>query len=183
MPDPSSSVAQPGYSWPSRQLPGPQTEALKRFHRDMAWVGTVKATPVTPEMTATGRGTFRWTDDGLWVMGSFAQEQFHAGRQVASWSAQYLAGYDYSRQTYVAFAADSNGRAVPFTGVVTGDLFIITSDGATVAGAPVRLRMTWDLSSSSQMKWRNEMSLGNEVWQLVEEYEMRALGEDGLAVR
>jgi hypothetical protein len=178
MPEPSPGAARREYLWPTRQLPGPETEALKRFHRDMAWSGTVKASSMTPEMTATGRGTFRWTDDGLWVIGSFSQEQFYEGRQVASWRAQYLAGYDYSRRAYVAFAADSNGRAVPFTGSIDGDRFIITSDGATIAGAPVRLRMTWDCSSPETMTWRNDMSINNGPWQLVEEYDMRPLGQE-----
>jgi hypothetical protein len=159
--------------WPLPMVPGPQTRALARFHRDVSWTGTVKATPQTPEMTASGRGTFHWTADGLWVIGEFAQDQFFEGRKVTSWSAHYIAGYDYSRQAYVAFAADSNGRAVPFTGSIEGDSFTIVSDGATIAGAPVRLRMIWDVSTPRRPRWRNEMSIAEGPWTLVEEYEMR----------
>ena len=146
------------------------------FHRDVSWRGTVKATPRTPEMTAEGRGVFHWTADGLWVLGDFSQDQFYQGRKVTSWNAHYVAGYDYSRQAYVAFACDSNGRAVPFTGRIEDSNFTITSDGATIGGAPVRLRMVWDLSpDSTDLRWRNEMSVDMGPWVLIEEYEMRPL--------
>jgi hypothetical protein len=125
-------------------------------------------------MTAQGRGTFRWSSDGLWVIGEFAQDQFHQGRKVTNWSAHYVAGYDYSRRAYVAFACDSNGRAVPFTGLVDGDTFTITSDGATIAGAPVRLRMIWEASNPQALRWRNEMSIADGPWALIEEYDMLA---------
>lgn len=165
------------YAWPMPLLPGPETRALAQFHRDVTWTGTVKATPQTPEMTAEGRGTFRWSGDGLWVIGEFAQDQFHQGRKVTSWSAHYVAGYDYSRRAYVAFACDSNGRAVPFTGRVDGDTFTITSDGATIAGAPVRLRMIWEAAPPQGLRWRNEMSVANGPWSLIEEYDMRPTSE------
>jgi hypothetical protein len=73
----------------------------------------------------------------------------------------------------VAFAADSNGRAVPFTGAIEGDRFTITSDGATIGGAQVRLRMIWDVADPARLTWCNEMSLAGGPWTLVEEYEMR----------
>jgi hypothetical protein len=155
------------------QKPGPETEALRRFHRDVTWTGTIKASGALPEMTAKGRGTFRWTDDGLWVLGDFRQDQFHEGRRVTEWSARYIAGWDFSRQAYVAFAADSNGRCVPFTGAIEGDRFTITSDGATIGGMPVRLRMIWDLTGTEAMRWRNEMSVAGAPWTLVEEYDMQ----------
>jgi hypothetical protein len=168
-------VATEVLEWPEPLRPGPETAALRRFHRDVTWTGTVKATPTTPEMTAKGRGTFRWSPDGLWVIGEFAQDQFYGGDKVTTWSAHYVAGWDYSRRAYVAFASDSNGRAVPFTGKIEGDQFIITSDGATIGGAPVRLRMIWDASDPAVMHWRNEMSLEGGAWMLIEEYEMRPM--------
>lgn len=161
--------------WPAPLRPGPQTQALKRFHRDVTWTGTVKATPTTPEMTAKGRGMFRWSADGLWVTGEFAQDQFYEGQKVTAWNAHYIAGYDYSREAYVAFAADSNGRAVAFTGKIDDDRFVITSDGATIGGAPVRLRMIWDAADPWAMRWRNEMSAAGGPWMLIEEYEMQPL--------
>ncbi len=159
--------------WPLPQLPGPETEALRRFHRDVSWTGTVKANGAVPEMTAVGWGRFRWVSDGLWVVGEFQQDQFYEGQKVAEWSAHYVAGWDYSREAYAAFAADSNGRCVSFTGTIEGDRFTITSDGATIGGMPVRLRMIWDASSPGVMNWRNEMSVAEGPWTLVEEYEMR----------
>lgn len=163
------------YAWPTPVVPGPETEALSRFHRDVTWTGTVAATPQTPEMTATGQGTFRWSADRLWIIGSFSQDQFYRGRKVTWWSAHYVVGYDYSRKTYVAFAADSNGRAVSFTGSIQGATFTLTSDGATIAGAPVRLRMVWDAADPRNLLWRNEISIAEGPWTLVEEYQMRPL--------
>jgi hypothetical protein len=159
-------------AWPLPQRPGRQTEALRRFHRNVTWTGTVKANGAVPEMTATGRGTFRWINRGLWVLGEFHQDQFYEGRKVTEWSAQYIAGWDYSRKTYVAFAADSNGRCVPFVGAIEGDRFVITSEGATIGGAPVRLRMIWDATDPAVMRWRNEMSIADGPWTLIEEYDM-----------
>jgi hypothetical protein len=154
-------------------LPGPETHALSRFHRNVTWVGTVKANGFLPEMTTKGHGTFRWLNRGLWVLGEFHQDQFRDGRKVAEWDAQYIAGWDHSRQCYVAFAAESNGRCVPFTGVIDGDRFVITSDSATIGGAPIRLRIIWDLSTPGIMHWSNEMSLSDGPWTLIEEYDMR----------
>lgn len=113
----------PRIAWPTPVSPGAQTKALERFHRDVTWTGTVKATPTAPEMSATGRGTFRWSRDGLWIVGEFQQDQFYQAEKVTQWSAHYVAGFDYSRQQYVAFACDSNGRSVPFTGLIEGDTF------------------------------------------------------------
>ncbi len=43
--------------------PGPEMDALARFHVDVTWTGTIEAGgmgPGTPAMTATGRGTHEW---------------------------------------------------------------------------------------------------------------------------
>lgn len=162
----------PAPVWPLPLRPGPEMAAMKRFHRNVTWTGTVKATPLTPEMTATGRGRFHEEVGGLWIVGEFHQDQFSEGRKVTDWGCLYIAGWDASRQTYVAFAADSNGRCVPFAGVIEGDRFTITSEGATIGGAPVRLRMIWDAGGAGAMTWRNEMSIAGGPWSLIEEYDM-----------
>jgi hypothetical protein len=171
--DAATLVAEP--TWPLPFTPGPELEALARFHRDVEWTGTVKATPTTPEMLARGSGRFRREIGGLWILGEFRQDQFHEGRKVAEWSCIYLAGWDAGRSTYVAFAADSNGRSVPFLGAIDGERFTITSEGAPIGGAPVRLRMIWDAADPRIMTWRNEMSVAGGPWTLVEDYEMRPL--------
>jgi hypothetical protein len=99
------------FNWPMPQQPGPETEALRRFHRDVTWTGTIKANGLVPEMTAKGRGIFRWIDGGLWVMGEFHQDQFYLGRRVTEWSAQYIAGWDYSRRSYVALRRTATAGA------------------------------------------------------------------------
>lgn len=158
--------------WPAPITPGPELEALKRFHHDVTWTGHVRAAGDVPEMTATGEGRFHTTPNQLWIVGEFFQDQYYQGRKVAEWSAHYVAGWDTARHCYVAFAADSNGRSVPFTGAIEGDRFVITSDGAVIGGAPVRLRMIWDASNPATMTWRNEISVTEGPWTLVEEYDM-----------
>jgi len=162
-------------NWPRPAAPGPELRALKRFHRDVTWTGRVRAAEPVPEMTAIGQGRFHSSADGLWIIGEFSQDQYSDGQKVTSWSAHYIAGWDVARRCYVAFAADSNGRSVPFTGTVDGDRFVITSDGANIGGAPVRLRMIWDASMPEVMTWRNEMSIADGSWSLIEEYQMRPL--------
>ena len=75
--------------------PGPETLALKRFHMNSTWTGTVKAGamgPGSPEMSAKGESTFKWIMDGLWVVGDFEQDQFVADKKVLMWKAHYVAG-------------------------------------------------------------------------------------------
>jgi hypothetical protein len=162
-------------AWPKPATPGPEMEALMRFHRDVRWTGRVRAAADVPEMAASGQGHFRITSNGLWIIGEFAQDQFHEGFKVTEWSAHYIAGWDTARRCYVAFAADSNGRSVPFTGAIEGDRFIITSEGAYIDNAPARLRMIWDAGSPAFMSWRNEMSVAGGPWVLIEEYEMQPM--------
>ena len=155
--------------------PGPELQALKRFHRDVTWTGRVRAAGPMPEMTATGQARFRSSTDGLWIIGEFSQDQYYDGRKVATWSAHYIAGWDVARRCYVAFAADSNGRSVPFIGTIDGDRFVIVSDDANIGGAQVRLRMIWDASNPDAMTWLNEMSIADGPWNLIEDYQMRPL--------
>ena len=173
----ADAMSHPGsrVNWPVPAAPGSELRALERFHRDVTWTGRVRAAGSVPEMTAQGQGRFRSSADGLWIIGEFSQDQYFQGRKVTSWSAHYIAGWDVARRCYVAFAADSNARSVPFTGAIDGDRFVITSDGASIGGAPVRLRMIWDATEPEVMTWRNEMSIGDGPWGLIEEYQMRPL--------
>ncbi|HTJ59031.1 MAG TPA: hypothetical protein VL418_15940, partial [Devosiaceae bacterium] len=154
-------------NWPQVVRPGPETRALERFHRDASWTGTIKAAGGVPEMSASGSGKFRWSDDGLWIIGAFQQDQFHGGEKVASWNAHYLAGWDFARKAYIAFAVDSNGRSVDFTGEIIGDSFIITSDILPSGAGEARLRMTWDLSDPAIPHWKNETAVSGGPWMLI----------------
>ncbi len=45
----------------------------------------------------------------------------------------------------------------------------------------MKLRMVWDLSDGAdKLLWRNEMSVADEPWTLIEEYEMRPLSAQEL---
>ena len=59
--------------------PGPEMEALARFHRDVTWTGSIEEGgmgPGTPAMTAIGSGTHRLIQDGRWIVGDYEQDQF-----------------------------------------------------------------------------------------------------------
>ena len=160
----------PELPWPDALQPGPEMEALQRFHRNVSWTGTVKAAAGLPEMTAKGRGRFYPIVGGLWIAGDFEQDQYFHGRKVVHWAAHYVAGWHQTRRTYVAYAADSNGRAVEFTGEIEGDTFVITSTPITMGNLSGRLRTVWDLTDPRQLRWRNEISPEGGPWLLIEEY-------------
>ena len=160
----------PDFPWPDALQPGPEIEALRRFHQDVSWTGTVKAAGGLPEMTASGRGRFYPLMNGLWIGGDFEQDQYFEGRKVVHWAAHYIAGWHQTRQTYVAYAADSNGRSVDFTGAIERDRFTITSEPLTMGKLSGRLRMVWDLTDPNQLRWRNEIAPEGGSWLLIEEY-------------
>jgi hypothetical protein len=154
--------------------PRPETTALKRFHVDCTWTGTVKAGamgPGSPEMSAEGRGEFKWVMGGLWVIGDFMQDQFAGSEKVVTWKAHYVAGWDLGAQEYRALVVDSNGFSSVFRGEIDGDRFVITSmSGMSISDQPAKLRMTWDVTDKTRVRWLNEGSIAGGPWFLIEEY-------------
>jgi hypothetical protein len=149
--------------------PGPETVALARFHWDCTWSGTVEPNmmgPGSPRMSATGRATFAWTDDGLWLRGEFTQDQLVGDRPVLTWKAHYLVGWDPRARGYVAFLADNCGHAGFMRGRIDGNRMIL----ATAGDGPVAFRITWDLSVPEAPTWIDEVSVDGGPWQLVEQY-------------
>lgn len=69
-------------AWALPLQPSAEAAALKRFHRDVTWTGRVRAVGGVPEMTAVGRGTFRWEVGGLWVVGAFKQDQYYQAARL-----------------------------------------------------------------------------------------------------
>ncbi len=93
--------------------PGPETEALRRFLVDCTWAGDVEAGgmgPGSPAMTAIGRATVEWISDGIWAVSDLEQQQFVGGKEVLTWKAHLIAGWDFSAREYRASVADSNGN-------------------------------------------------------------------------
>jgi hypothetical protein len=144
--------------------------ALRRFFRDVTWNGTIAAGgmgPDTPEMTARGRGTHRLIQDGLWIVGDYEQDQHLLdGTLVLTWRLHWVVGWDPDAREYRATHADNYGHAGVMRGRLDGD--VLTFE--TLKGAPVRLRMVWDLTNPDAMTWRNECSIGGAPFSLVEEY-------------
>jgi len=151
---------------------GPEMEALSRFHVDVTWTGEIVEGgmgPGTPAMTATGRGTHERIQDGRWIVGTYEQDQFLLdGTFVLKWQLHWVAGWDPAAGEYRATIADNYGHAEVLAGHVEGDRMTFESIG----DRPVRIRLVWDISHRDDMIWRNEMSLGDGAWSLVEEYHM-----------
>jgi len=154
---------------PPLATPGPETAALARFHWDCSWTGTVEPDmmgPGSPRMSATGRATFRWTDDGLWLRGEFVQDQFAGDNLILTWKAHYLAGWDPQARDYVAFMADNCGHAGLMRGRIDRDRLVLRSPD----GGPTTFRATWDLSDPDAPTWTDEVSVNGGPWQLIERY-------------
>ena len=150
---------------------GPEMAALGRFFRDCTREGTIVEGgmgPGTPEMTAHGRGAHRTTQDGLWIVGDYEQDQLLLdGTFVLKWELHWVVGWDPDHGEYRGLHADNYGHAGVMRGHLEGDVLTFESIGAT----PVRLRMVWDLTNPAAMTWRNEMSVNGAPFSLVEQYE------------
>ena len=150
--------------------PGPEMEALARFHPDITWTGTIEEGgmgPGTPAMTGEGRGTHQRIQDGRWIVGTYEQDQYLLdGTFVLRWQLHWVAGWDPISGEYRATVADAYGHADVMRGWIDGDRLTFER----MAHAPVGLRLVWDLSDPADMTWRNEVSIGGAPWSLVEEY-------------
>jgi hypothetical protein len=168
---------------PKPIAPGSEMEALRRFHVDVTWTGTISEGgmgPGTPAMTAVGHGTHHVIQDGRWVVGTYEQDQYLLdGTFVLRWELHWVAGWAPEHGEYRATLTDCYGHADVMRGRIEGDRLTFESIGEP----PVRLRLVWDLSDSKHPTWRNEMSVGDGLWFLIEEYELtpRVGGDTGLS--
>lgn len=152
--------------------PGPEMAALSRFYPDVTWTGTIAAGgmgPGTPPMTARGRGTHHFIQNGRWIAGDYTQQQYLIdGTPVLTWQLHWVAGWDPARGQYRATLADCYGHADVMTGHIDGHRLVFESE----PGAPVRLRLTWDATDPHDIIWANEASTDGATWTLVETYHM-----------
>jgi hypothetical protein len=148
---------------------GPEMDALRPFHFDCQWTGTVQAGgmgPGSPAMVGVGTATYRPIMDGAWLVGDFAQDQFVDGVRVIAWRAHFVVGWDPRAGEYRATYVDNNGSAALLRGGIEGERFILE----TLGDAPVRVRLTWTLQAPGRLTWRNDCSIAGGPWVLVEEY-------------
>ncbi len=159
-----------GPDWaPAVLKPGPQTKALSRFYRNGTWTGTVKENgmgPGSPEMVGKGRAACEWIINGLWLSCTFTQDQLVGDKKVLTWEAKWILGWDAIAREYKAVGVDSNGVSFQFKGQIEGDKLIMESTGES----PAKLRFTTDASDPNAIKWKNEISIDNGPWKLIEEY-------------
>jgi hypothetical protein len=163
---------------PIPPLPGEEMTALRRFHRDTTWTGTIRAGgmgPGTPAMTAEGHGRHEVIQDGRWIVGTYVQDQFlESGERVLTWQLHWVAGWSPADGEYRATVADVYGHAEVMRGAIDGDRMVFES----VGDPPVRIRLTWELADGAVL-WRNEMSVQGGPWSLVEDYVCTPVPEQG----
>ena len=151
---------------------GPEMEALGRFYRDVTWKGAISAGgmgPGTPAMTGVGHGTAHAIQDGRWIVLDCAQDQFlDDGTFVLTWQLHWVSGWAPEHGGYRAVMTDNYGHADVYRGHLDGDRLVFDS----MPGAAPRLRFTWDASEPAVITWRNEMSVADGSWLLIEEYPM-----------
>ena len=157
---------------PHPMIPGAETEALRRFHRDGTWSGTIHAGgmgPGTPTQIARGSARHHWIQEGRWVVGDYSQDQFlEDGTYVLKWELHWVCGWDPAAGAYRATIADNYGRTALLDGRIEGDRMVFES----VDDEPPFIRLTWDLTPAGTVIWLNEMSLDRVDWFLVEDYEI-----------
>jgi hypothetical protein len=99
---------------PKPITPGPQMQALARFHSDITWTGTIEEGgmgPGTLAMTATGWGKHHHIQDGRWIVGTYEQDQYLAdGTFVLKWQLHWVAGWDPAHGEYRATIASMKWR-------------------------------------------------------------------------
>jgi hypothetical protein len=151
---------------------GPEMDALGRFYQDVTWKGVIHEGgmgPGTPAMTGIGHSRSYVIQDGRWIVVDCEQDQFlHDGTFVLRWQLHWVSGWAPEYGEYRAVMTDNYGHAEMFRGRIDGDRLMFES----MEGAAARLRFTWDVSDPGVITWRNEMSVGDGSWFLIEEYRM-----------
>jgi len=149
---------------------GAEIEALRPFHRDGTWSGTIHAGgmgPGTPIQIARGSASHRWIQDGRWVVGDYEQDQLlEDGTYILKWQLHWVCGWDPMASEYKATIADNYGRAELLHGRIEGDRMTFESSGHE----PPHIKLTWELLTDETILWRNEMSLDADAWMLIEDY-------------
>lgn len=159
-------------SIPQPIVPGREMGAIRRFHRDGTWTGTIHAGgmgPGTPMQVASGRARHRWIQDGTWLVGDYEQDQLlRDGTHVLTWKLHWVCGWDPAAGAYKATLVDNFGRADLLSGRVVGDSMIFTSVGPE----PPIQRVTREAMLGGPILWRSEMSRDGASWIRIEDHEI-----------
>jgi hypothetical protein len=157
---------------PRPTVPGDEMDALRRFHRDGTWSGTIHADgmgPGTPTQIAVGEARHHWIQEGRWVVGEYEQDQLtEDGVFILKWELHWVCGWDPMAGEYKATIADNYGRVAVLRGRIDNDLMLFES----TTDQPPFLRLTWEATPHDTIIWRNEMSLDGSSWFLIEDYEI-----------
>lgn len=166
--------------WTPRAIrSGPEMDALTQFFFDCTWEGTVYPDmqgPGSPEMEAVGSMTCRPIMDGLWLECDGYQDQFANGEKLVTWKLHLVIGWDVTAREYRAVLVDSNGTAALLRGEIEGSRLVMTPAGTVqTAGQIGTIRVVWDATDPTAVRWINEASVNGGPWMLIEDYVMEPI--------
>ena len=161
---------------PAPPKPGPETEALKPFAKNMTWTGKAPAGsmgPGSPEMPTKGSARCKWTINNLWAMCDI-ESTMGTGKEAMKWSAHEVFGWDFMAKEYHASMVDSFGALVEMTGKLEGQkLTWETPKEVMMMGKPTKLRVTMDATDPKAIKFTSEHTAAGGKWMTDEESVMK----------
>jgi hypothetical protein len=169
--------AAPAGEMPPPPKPGPETEALKPFARNMTWTGKVPANAYgnNPEMPSKGKITCKWEVNNL-VAACDIESTAGTGKQAMTWKAHMLQGWDFKAKGYRQAMYDSAGTFTNLKGTLEGNKLVWESDEVTLMGQKSKVRISFDNTDPKAVKMVGE-HIVNGKWIVDEEDTMKASGK------
>jgi hypothetical protein len=152
------------------------SQALVPFHDYDTWEGTVKAGVLwsgSPEVKTVGRARFRWMLDGALLVGDLEQEHYTEGKNLFTWTARYLVGWDASAQQYRVLLIDKNSWGAALVATIQGETFVMMAPPYRSDGNAVVARGIMRVVRDGGVVWSKEISVNGGPWTLTEEFRAR----------
>lgn len=147
---------------PTPPKPGPETEALKTFTKNVTWTGKVPAGAYgnNPELPSKGKATCKWILNNLWAACDMEDTQ-GTGKQAVTWKGHWVYGWDFEAKEYRGTMTDSFGATVPMKGKLDGPKLTWESvSETTMMGQPTKIRITMDATDPKAVKFTGEHTQG-----------------------
>jgi hypothetical protein len=143
---------------PQPAKPGPETEALKPFMKNMTWTGKVPAGAWgnNPEMPTKGKSTCKWVVNNLFALCEM-EDTTGTGKQAMTWKGITVQGWDVNAKGYRATMADSFGTTTEMKGTLENNKLVWESMAEMMMmGQKSKVRVTFDNSDPKAMKMTGE---------------------------
>lgn len=153
------------------QQSGLNPEDLASFHNYDRWEGIVKENVLwegSPEAKTVGTANFRWILDQSLIVGNITQQHFSGGKNLLTWEAFYLAGWDPAAKQYRVLIVDKNSWGAALHATIEGDQFIMVSPAYEREGSVRVEKGTVRIISDKEIKWTKEISDNDGPWEVTE---------------